>query len=299
MRHIGMKRLEQIRTWLAGQQPAPAPDQSPRVQSTVATSAAPPQSPAPSGWSADRWAAVEALWGAGCPLSGGASELIRLATPLGLSGACSVLFLGAGGPGPATTLASQFGAWVAGHESIADPRPSSRRRAAVAGGLAHRASMEEWSPAAPAFRPTYYHRAVVWEPLAACEVAPLATALANALKPQGQIVWLDLVAGPRPPDELFARWARIEARPAPLPEETQITRALGRVGFDVRVVEDLSQHHERLIIGAWRDLLRRIHASRPPARLAAAMVDEAERALLRLRLHHLGQMRLVRLHAIR
>jgi hypothetical protein len=110
---------------------------------------------------------------------------------------------------------------------------------------------------------------------------------------------MEMVAGRRADDELFARWRKIEGRETDLPEESHLVGALESAGFDIRVVEDMTAHQEKLSIAAWRALLHRLGHARPAPALAAALVDEAERWLLRLRLQHQGRLRLVRIYAIR
>lgn len=246
-----------------------------------------------------RFAALEALWGATCPIPGGAAELVRLASPLGLSGLNSVLLIGGGGLGPAEVLAGHYGAWVAGHECSPPVHALVSRRAIKASGLALRASIESWDPAAPCFRAGYYHRAFLSEPLAYCNSTEFCAAITRALRGEAQLVWMEAVAGCDADDELSARWRKIEGRATDLPQEAQLVDALKHSGFDIRVVEDMSSHQEKLSIAAWRALLHRLEQARPDPALAAALVDEAERWLLRLRLQHLGRLRLIRIYAIR
>ena len=70
-------------------------------------------------WTPERLATTDALWGEGYQWPGGEMETVRLAKPLGLSAAASLLLLGAGSGGPACSVATLLGAWVSGFE--ADP----------------------------------------------------------------------------------------------------------------------------------------------------------------------------------
>ena len=51
-------------------------------------------------WPASRLAVAEQLWGSGYLSPGAGSELLRFASPLGLSASSSLLLLGAGAGGP-------------------------------------------------------------------------------------------------------------------------------------------------------------------------------------------------------
>ena len=63
----------------------------------------------PRTWTAERIATTDALWGAGYQFPGGEKETLRLAKPLGLSAASSLLLLGAGGGGHCYELLRRTG----------------------------------------------------------------------------------------------------------------------------------------------------------------------------------------------
>lgn len=101
-----------------------------------------PATPPPGAWTLPRLRVVEALWGEGFLLPGGAEEVLRLAVPLGLSAASSVLLLGVGSGGPSVRLAGDLGVWVHGHEAdpfLAEMAARRIQRAGVA--LAKRATV--------------------------------------------------------------------------------------------------------------------------------------------------------------
>src|SRR5690242_14528675 len=62
-------------------------------------------------WPSARIAVAETLWGEGFLFPGGAEEILRLAKPLGLSPASSLLLLGAGSGGPPCCIANTLGVW--------------------------------------------------------------------------------------------------------------------------------------------------------------------------------------------
>src|SRR5580704_164142 len=75
-------------------------------------------SPAPPTlWNRDRIAVAASLWGEGFTFPDGQQETLRLAKPLGLSNATSLLLLGAGAGGPACCIAAELGGWVTGFEA--------------------------------------------------------------------------------------------------------------------------------------------------------------------------------------
>ena len=238
------------------------------------------------------------LCGEGFLFPDGAEEVVRLARPLGLSEASSVALLGAGSGGPVTAITAAFGAWVSGFE--ADPAlVTVATEHCRHSGHGKRVSIAPWQPDQPDLPRAQFHHALSLFALADVAPKPVLAALAQALRPRGQLVLLDLVAAPdHQPDASFTDWARLEARSLPLPTEAEITQALGTLGCDVRVAEDVSERHVETIIEAWRALVRPMASARPSLARAKLLVAEAERWLLRVRLLQAGRIRLVRWHAI-
>jgi hypothetical protein len=102
-----------------------------------------------------------------------------------------------------------------------------------------------------------------------------------------------------PADPTVAAWARLERRdPKFLPTEVQITRILGRLRLDVRVVEDVSERYVHSALMGWRSVLRTMNDVRPTRREAMQSIQEAELWMIRLRLFQRGSLRLVRWHGI-
>ena len=84
-----------------------------------------------------------------------------------------------------------------------------------------------------------------------------------------------------------------------MPSELAITEALGRLGFDVRIVEDVSRREMLNAMQGWRVAVQAMAGARPTLRQVAVVVREAELWLARFRLMRAGRLRLVRWqHAI-
>jgi hypothetical protein len=251
-------------------------------------------------WTPERIQIADRLWGEGFQFPGGDAETLRLAKPLGLSAASTLLLLGAGSGGAACSVATNLGVWVSGFEAdpdlvVAAANMISRTK------LGRRAQVERWEPANPSFPEHYYHHGLALEPLRGHLPEMILAAITAALKPGGQLVLVEVVADtPLDPTELeVSAWARIEQRkPEVLPSTTGITRILGRLGFDVRICEDISNRHIQQAIMGWRRLVREMETERRPNRETALLVAEAELWLLRVRLFRNKRLRLVRWHAI-
>jgi hypothetical protein len=288
----GPKRVVTGKDWVNGEVKLPTPALAQDSQQT-------PDAPV-ARWPPARIAAVEALWGDGFIMPGGGPETVRLAKPLGLSSSMTLLLLGGGLGGPAHAIAEGFGAWVASFE--ADPElcaTAAARRAAL--DPRNKITIERWDRGQPAFRSRSANFALALEALRGARPEPLLESLAGALRPQGQIVLTEMVCDTAPSDRdrEFGAWCRLENRLPELPSQTEVTGALQRLRFDVRVVEDMSDRHITQTLGGWREAVRTMAAGpRPAAQTAAAFVTEAELWLLRIRLMRRLSVKLMRWHAI-
>jgi cyclopropane fatty-acyl-phospholipid synthase-like methyltransferase len=251
-------------------------------------------------WPARRVAAVEALWGNGFTGPGGAAETVRLAGPLGLNSNASLLLLGGGLGGPAETIVEQFGSWVASFEADATLAALSAQRL-NGHAAARRVRIGTWDPARPSFGVHTAHHAMALEAGRRGKLAAMLDGMAAALRPHGHVVMTELVAEAATPanDREFAAWCRLEDRQPEMPRVDQVTAGLARLGFDVRVVEDVSDRHVSATLSAWRAAVKAMATGpKPDTGAAAAFLTEAELWLLRIRLMRRLGLRLVRWHAV-
>ena len=311
--------LASLRQWLLRAHPRHGPTGDERPDSAPPAALAPPShaaAPAPPSHAAapeppahapaatrceTRLALQEELWGSGFLAPGAGAEWLRYAAPLGLSPASTLLLLGAAAGGPPRHLATELGAWVCAYEADPDLAELAARRVHRAGdALAKRATVAPWTPHAPALRPRQAHHALAVDALRDAPLEPILSNLSEALKPHGHIMLVETVAPAAldPADPAIAAWARLEARRPALPDPLAVTRALKRLGYDVRVAEDISTRHMRLALAGWRHFVRVLARERPSPDRAAAVVQEAELWTRRLRLMHAGRIRLMRWHAI-
>ncbi len=211
---------------------------------SLAGSARSPAHAAALRWPEARIAAAESVWGEGFTGPGGAEEVLRLSRPLGITPAASALLLGAAGGGPSRALTTAFGGWVSGFE--ADPQLVALATDRLArAGLARRAPVAQWSPQAPTFRQSYFHHVLALEALRGARPELALGAVAQALKPGGQLMLTELVvdAADEFDNAMVSAWTSRDMREREMPTETHISRTLTRLGFDVRVVEDVSDRH--------------------------------------------------------
>jgi len=250
-------------------------------------------------WPSARVGVAEALWGEGFLSPGGEAEILRFAKPLGLSEAASLLLLGAASGGPLRCLVTELGVWVTAFEANARLVELANERCARA-GLGRRAQVKAWDTHAPKFPSHYFHHGLALESLRDAAPEPTLSAVAQALKPGGQLVMVETVADLPldPADRMVANWARLEHRDTDVPGELAITRVLGQLGFDVRIAEDITRRHLHQAIDGWRDAVQRLRDEKPTLRQTALLVSEAELWVRRFKLMRAGKLRVVRWHAI-
>ena len=281
-------------------QPQVLPEPPSRAGQAAARTVAPVEVLPRTAWPASRLALANQLWGQGFIIPGGEIETLRLARPLGLSAASSLLMVGAGSGGPATSVARNLGAWVTAMDNDASLLAAAR-------GLTNRLQMgkkvtiKAWDPENPVFPAKSHHHCLALEPLHGSRPEPILDGLARALRPGGQLVLTELTATTplNPADPTVSRWSALEKRdPANMVSGVSVTRMLGRVGLDVRISEDISDRHMEHAMLGWRIMLRDLRDQKPTPHEALQLVAEAELWLLRRRLIRDGRLRMMRWQAI-
>jgi SAM-dependent methyltransferase len=291
--------LEAVRTLLGWQAP-PVVASRPNAEPVIALvpDVALPEDDDPE-WPSARIAIAETLWGEGFLFPGGSSETLRLAKPLGLSEAASLLLIGAGTGGSARSIAAELGVWVSGFEANHHLAELANERS-VRAGFGRRAEVQGWSPLTPKFPLHYFHHGMAIEPLRGAKPEPTLAAVSLALKPGGQFVLVELVADQPldPADPTVVAWLRLDHRSGPVPSELAVTKVLNRLAFDVRISEDMTRRHLIHVTDGWADAVQAMAMKRPSMRQVGWILREAELWLARSRLMRTGKLRLVRWYAI-
>jgi hypothetical protein len=308
LRNILARGWRRVTNPVPGMAEMPSPMADAHAASTLAADVAldlthsvmPADAPTPlPAWGPTRLELAETLWGEGFLAPGGAPEMLRLAAPLGVSAASTLLLLGVGAGGPARVLAADLGAWVYGFDTEAELVELAVRRLHRAGAaLAKRASIALWTPKVPVARRHACHHGLAIDVLRHATYAEILPGLAHVIRPGGQLVLQEVVVQKSGADAAMAAWCDLERRSTEIPTEADITNCLGALGLDVRVVEDQSARHARLVLQGWQQMLRGLDGARPALAQAATMVAEAEAWMRRLQLMQEGRIRLVRWNAI-
>jgi hypothetical protein len=157
-----------------------------------------------------------------CGVPDGEGEAPRLAKPLVLSNASSLLLIGAGSP--ACSVATTVDAWMSGFAAgltLARWRPSGARS-----GLAKRVEIKTWDPHEPSCSRRSCHHAMTLEALRNAQIGAVLVAIFRALSPGGQLVMADLVADKplTPDDPAVAAWCALDDRSSTVPSERSPAR---------------------------------------------------------------------------
>ena len=146
--------LDRVKRWFGGGAgggaAAPAAPDSAASPVAVPPSSRSVVTPLPA-WHAERVALAEKLWGEGFVRPGGAEEVLHLVNPMGLSGADTLLLLGAGPFGAAHSVANARKCWVEGYERDPDLLALAQHRAEMAG-------LQKRAPTHPLSRWLYFER---------------------------------------------------------------------------------------------------------------------------------------------
>lgn len=251
-------------------------------------------------WSPTRLALNDQLWGPGFIFPGGETETVHLAKPIGISASGSLLLVGVGSGGPAGAITQNLGAWVTGRES--DPHLLNAARSRTARDrFGHKVALSPWDPDNPVFDDRKYHHCLALDPLRRGHAEPILHGLTQAVRRGGHLVISGVAAEQAldPDEPTVARWAALDGRSARLvPTRRGVTRMLGRLGFDVRIEEDITHRHTEQAMIGWRVLLSQLREKRPDRDMANSLMREAELWLLRRRLLKEGRLRMMRWHAI-
>jgi cyclopropane fatty-acyl-phospholipid synthase-like methyltransferase len=284
--------LARMRAWVGWGKPAPPPA-APRPARDLTGELAPKIAPL------DRMTVAQWLWGAGFTMPGGAEFVLELVKPFGLTPAMSMLDLSAGLGGPARAIAEAFGTYVTGLERSPE-RARQAMELSVKANLAKRAPVTVYDPETVELRPNGFDcilgRGATYTVV---EKERLLRVLFQSLKQRGQLLLneftIDNGAGGR--EELEA-WAARESYPPHLWTIEQYTACLSGLGFDVRVVEDITKLYKSLILAGWSRMIDEIDLKAMSRQHKLTIIDEAELWMKRLAALQSGSLRVYRIYAL-
>ena len=321
------RALERLKTWWAGPCPGrwpfkvrlhawweglilpPPPSAPPEERSGddpvlagSAQEAVDPNAPPPDPWTQDRVEVLESVFGGGGLTPGGIPAMMQLVKPLGLDQTMSVLEFGANIGGATRAIAEEFGAWITGLESSPVLVEIAKIRAHTS-GMAKKAPVLQENLDAPEIRARYYNAIYSRDVLYTVgKKDAVIAALVQALRPKGQITFIDYVAA----DDLalvsseINTWKQREPLPVHLWTAERYRQALTIQKLDVRTIEDMTDDVRRDIVAGWGAYLKTLDLkSLTSSSTASVMINEAELWASRFKALSSGRLRAVRVYAMK
>ncbi len=232
----------------------------------------------------DRTTVAQWLWGAGFVMPGDEHYVIELVKPFGLTPAMSMLDLSAGLGGPARAIAKAYGTYVTGLERS----PERARRGmemSTAANLAKRATIAQYNPENVELRAGGFDcilgRGATYSVV---EKQRLLRVVFQGLKQRGQFLLNEFTVDPAFPPALWTI--------------DQYNDCLTSLGFDIRVVEDVTLGYRAMIVAGWVRLLAEFDLRAMARSHLRTVLDEAELWTLRGAALRSGALHVYRLHAL-
>ncbi len=250
-------------------------------------------------WDPTRIELVEKLWGEGFHTPGGAEHILELVKPMRLDETKTLLDLGCGLGGGARTVTTKFGTWVTGIEWWKDLAMAGVEHSTRA-GLVKKAAVQFQANGRLFLKTNSFAAVFSKEALfTVADKAAVLQVLTDALKVDGELCFTDYVvpsAGGSPHLEEWREREPIGAHPWTVAEYSS---ALGKLGYDLRVAEDMTDRHCQLIRDGWRHLVESMAPGSVTPELMRLIVREAEVWGRREALLRRGDIRHYRFFAIK
>jgi ubiquinone/menaquinone biosynthesis C-methylase UbiE len=247
----------------------------------------------------DRATVAQWLWGPGFIMPGDEHYVLELVKPFGLTPAMSMLDLSAGLGGPARAIAEAYGTYVTGLERSPE-RAKRGMEMSVTANLGKKATITQSNPESMELRVNSFDcilgRGSTYNVV---EKERMLRVVFQGLKPRGQFLLneftVDPALGKRPE---LAAWMARESFPPVLWTIEQYNDCLTSLGFDIRVVEDVTLMYRQMIVAGWARLLKEVDLKTMARSHLRVVVNEAELWALRIAALQSGAVRVYRLHAL-
>lgn len=291
--------LARVQAWLGRLKIKLMGDSAPAIANRSATprasrGVAPPPVPP-----LDRMQVAQWLWGDGFIMPGDAEFILEIVKPVGLTPAMSMLDISAGLGGAARVIAQAYGTYVTGLERSPERAKRGMEMSTVA-NLAKRAAISQYNPENIELRPNSFDcvlaRAATYTVV---EKERLLRVVFQGLKQRGQLLLNEFVVDPALADRPeLAAWIKRESHPPQLWTIEQYNDCMTSLGFDIRVVEDISKAYQSLIVAGWARMLDQINLKQMVKSHKLSIIDEAELWTLRLAALQSGALKVYRIIAL-
>ena len=251
-------------------------------------------------WDESRIAAVEALWGHGHVRPGGDTFTLNFVRPMALTPAMSIIDMRAGLGGAARALVDTFGLWIAGYEPVEALATAGHERS-IYGGMARKAPIQAYDPTALELKANRYDAAIAFELFSEIrDKNGLFTRLIGSLKEPGQIMFTEfaLKSHGTPAPEIVA-WRETEPEVADLWTLKEYREMCEEAGLDLRICDDFSDDYRQTALAGWAAAVDQFKPGAHEPEIVERMLKESERWNRRLAAIDSGELRVVRIHALK
>jgi len=220
------------------------------------------------------------LYGPGHIIPGDAEYVVELVKPFHLGPAMTLLELGSGLGGPARAITEAFSTYVAGYERDAELARRASEEVSTR-GLSRHVQVTAYDPETFELRTGFYDHVLAREATYTVEQKERFLRVLNqSMKPLGQLILTDFVidrsVGERPE---LAAWEATLEYPSQLWTAAQYTDCFKSLGFDLRIVNDITPEYRRVLLLAWKNFLDHGALRKLEHAAAAPVIDEVERGL--------------------
>jgi|TARA_R110001599_G_scaffold38536_17_gene118088 ubiquinone/menaquinone biosynthesis C-methylase UbiE len=245
---------------------------------------------------------IEAIWGKGFNMPGGAQHALTLAKPFALDNQMNLLDLSSGMAGGTIAVTSQFGCYATLLENVPELAEISKRNIDMSQTRA-KIKLQEYDPAKITLKANSFDCILTREFLFRTEdKTRMLRTLKRALRMYGQLSLTDFVLPPgKEPSAAVQKWIKNDPFPIHLWPMDRYDAEMAALEMDVRVSENISKDYHSYMTRAFQSFIDRYQDGRikaTPGQLEILM-GEVERWARLAALLEAGEVRLHRYFALK
>ncbi len=250
-------------------------------------------------WPPARIAFAQRLWGEGFIDPGGRDYTLHLLNPCALIPEHSVLDMTTGLSGGAQAVCDVFGLWIDAMEAD-DDLAAEAQEFCVRKGYAKKVRVSRLAPDKLKLRKGRYDCIFARERFSQLPDKPAAlAAMFRGLKAKGQLLLTDLVCADAAEGPLMQKWREKTGTTAPILNAAEYPEQLSNLKFDVLILQDNTAAFRSRVLAGWSAFVNRLDKCELTRDFVNLLVNEAERWISLMRAFDAGEMKLMRIHAIR
>lgn len=289
---------DRVKAWWNGSYLQSANSEADAEETEGGAQKASPAEPTVKSWSPERLKAVQDIFGSGFNLPGGDELNHRVFMPAALDSNKSAVEFCAGLGAMTRAMASRLGLWMTSYES--DPLLVARanaiadsldleKRASLKCQTLDKVEMRERGVDAVLAREGLY----LWP-----DKATLFAKVRKALRPNGCFSFIDYFGEVTPGNRIMEAWAGTEPKPPHLLTIEAAKALLQKLGFEVRVTEDLTQTYKSTVLHDFARYADEVKEHKIPIEQREWAINEGEHWAIRVAAMESGGLKVFRILAV-